>query len=67
MATDLKIHPDHLRRQAVVHVRQSTLHQVRGHRESTVRQYALADRAEIGAGQVGVGTERVKGTHPGAK
>ena len=46
MATDSKIRPDHLRRQAIVYVRQSTLHQVRGHRESTVRQDALADRAK---------------------
>src|SRR5262252_6650180 len=45
MPTDPKIHPDHLRRQAVVYVRQSTPHQVRGNRESTVRQYALVDRA----------------------
>jgi DNA invertase Pin-like site-specific DNA recombinase len=45
MAADPKIRPDHLRRQAVVYVRQSTAQQVRGNRESTVRQYALADRA----------------------
>jgi DNA invertase Pin-like site-specific DNA recombinase len=47
MATDPKIRPDHLRRQAVVYVRQSTAQQVRGNRESTVRQYALADRAKV--------------------
>src|SRR4051812_24234905 len=46
MPTDPKIRPDHLRRQAVVYVRQSTVQQVRGNRESTVRQYALADRAK---------------------
>jgi DNA invertase Pin-like site-specific DNA recombinase len=46
MPTDPKIRTDHLRRQAVVYVRQSTMQQVRGHRESTVRQYALADRAK---------------------
>jgi DNA invertase Pin-like site-specific DNA recombinase len=46
MPTDPKIRPDHLRRQAVVYVRQSTLRQVRGNRESTVRQYALTDRAK---------------------
>ena len=46
MPTDPKIRADHLRRQAVVYVRQSTPHQVRGNRESTVRQYALADRAK---------------------
>jgi DNA invertase Pin-like site-specific DNA recombinase len=45
MPTDPKIRPDHLRRQAVVYVRQSTLQQVRGNRESSTRQYALADRA----------------------
>jgi DNA invertase Pin-like site-specific DNA recombinase len=46
MATDPKVQADHLRRQAVVYVRQSTLQQVRGNRESTVRQYALVDRAK---------------------
>jgi DNA invertase Pin-like site-specific DNA recombinase len=46
MATDPKVRPDHLRRQAVVYVRQSTAQQVRGNHESTVRQYALADRAK---------------------
>src|SRR3954471_18430460 len=46
MATDIKIRTDHLRRQAVVYVRQSTPHQVRGNRESTVRQYGLVARAE---------------------
>src|SRR6516225_3721923 len=46
MPTDAKIRPDHLRRQAVVYVRQSTLQQVRGNRESSTRQYALADRAK---------------------
>ena len=40
-----KIRPDHLRRTAYVYVRQSTAHQVRHHRESRQRQYALADRA----------------------
>jgi DNA invertase Pin-like site-specific DNA recombinase len=45
MAIDPKIQADHLRRQAVVYVRQSTVQQVRGNRESTVRQYALAERA----------------------
>jgi DNA invertase Pin-like site-specific DNA recombinase len=45
MPTDPKIRPDHLRRQAVVYVRQSTLQQVRGNRESATRQYALAERA----------------------
>lgn len=39
----------HLSRAAVVYVRQSTPQQVLEHRESTARQYALADRAvELG-------------------
>jgi DNA invertase Pin-like site-specific DNA recombinase len=46
MMHDPKVRPDHLRRQAVVYVRQSTLRQVRGNRESTARQYALAHRAQ---------------------
>jgi DNA invertase Pin-like site-specific DNA recombinase len=41
-----KIGPDHLRRQAVVYIRQSSAHQVRNNRESSERQYALAQRAE---------------------
>ncbi len=40
-----KITEEHLRRQAVVYVRQSTQRQVFENRESTARQYALADRA----------------------
>jgi DNA invertase Pin-like site-specific DNA recombinase len=40
-----KIRPDHLRRQAVVYIRQSSAHQVRGNRESSARQYGLAERA----------------------
>lgn len=44
-----KIQPYHLERLAVVYVRQSSPHQVLEHRESTARQYALADRAvELG-------------------
>jgi DNA invertase Pin-like site-specific DNA recombinase len=46
MPTDTKILTDHLRRQAVVYIRQSTPHQVRGNRESAARQYALVDRAK---------------------
>jgi DNA invertase Pin-like site-specific DNA recombinase len=46
MPTDPKIRPDHLRREAVVYVRQSTLRQVQGNRESTVRQDALTERAK---------------------
>jgi DNA invertase Pin-like site-specific DNA recombinase len=44
-----KLQPWHLTRGAVVYVRQSTPQQVLDHRESTARQYALADRAvELG-------------------
>lgn len=40
-----KITEEHLQRRAIVYVRQSTQQQVLEHRESTARQYALADRA----------------------
>ena len=40
-----KLKPWHLDRKAVVYVRQSTPQQVLEHKESTARQYALADRA----------------------
>lgn len=40
-----KITNEHLQRQAVVYVRQSTMDQVRNNRESQRRQYALTDRA----------------------
>ena len=40
-----KIRPSHLQRQALVYVRQSSLHQVLENRESTARQYALVDQA----------------------
>ena len=40
-----KVQPCHQDRSAVVYVRQSTPQQVLDHRESTARQYALADRA----------------------
>ena len=44
-----KITPEHLRRGAVVYVRQSTIGQVLEHTESKRRQYALADSArELG-------------------
>ena len=46
MMNDPKVQADHLRRLAVVYVRQSTLQQVRCNRESTARQYALVDRAK---------------------
>ena len=45
----LKIHAEHLNRQAVIYVRQSTLFQVRENRGSTARQYDLVQRArELG-------------------
>ena len=40
-----KLRPWHLDRVAIVYVRQSTPQQVLEHKESTARQYALADRA----------------------
>ncbi len=40
-----KITPAHLRRSAVVYVRQSTQSQLERNRESTARQYALVERA----------------------
>ncbi len=40
-----KLSPQHLERQAVVYVRQSTFYQVHHNLESKRRQYALADRA----------------------
>jgi DNA invertase Pin-like site-specific DNA recombinase len=46
---DLKVTADHLRRDAYLYVRQSTLRQVAENAESTLRQYALRDRA-IAAG-----------------
>lgn len=46
---DLKVTADHLKRDAYLYVRQSTLRQVAEHGESTQRQYGLRDRA-IAAG-----------------
>jgi DNA invertase Pin-like site-specific DNA recombinase len=40
-----KLRPTHLERAAYVYVRQSSLQQVRHHREGQQRQYGLADRA----------------------
>lgn len=42
-----KVSAEHLRRQAYLYVRQSTLHQVRDNRESTTRQYDLQRRAQV--------------------
>ena len=48
MSSD-KIQEQHLRRRALVYVRQSSLQQVKNNRESTRRQYGLAQRArELG-------------------
>lgn len=46
MTDTAKIKPTHIQRAAVVYVRQSTASQVEQHRESTARQYALAERAQ---------------------
>src|SRR6266540_1785451 len=43
--TPAKVRPDHLDRQAIVYVRQSTLAQVRDNTASTARQYDLVQRA----------------------
>ena len=49
MSENSKITTDHLRRCAVVFVRQSSSTQVENNRESTARQYPLAERAvELG-------------------
>ncbi len=40
-----KVTARHLSRQAMLYVRQSTLHQVLENKESTARQYALRERA----------------------
>ena len=45
MSTDQRIKPTHLQRCAYVYVRQSTAAQVQYNRESTDRQYKLAERA----------------------
>lgn len=42
---DTKIRKTHLLRRAFVYLRQSTPYQVESNRESTERQYALAERA----------------------
>jgi hypothetical protein len=48
-----KIRPDHLERAAYVYVRQSSLQQVRHHREGQQRQYGLAERArQVGFARV---------------
>lgn len=44
LAGNSKVRPEHLRRRALLYVRQSTLAQVRGNLESQRRQYGLQDR-----------------------
>lgn len=44
-AAEQKIRPEHQGRLAVVYVRQSTVHQVQHHQESTQLQYGLVDQA----------------------
>jgi len=46
MNSPSKVTSDHLRRQAYLYVRQSSLQQVHDHRESTARQYDLKRRAQ---------------------
>src|SRR5438128_6923625 len=46
MITEGKVTADHLRRLAYLYIRQSSLHQVHEHRESTARQYDLKRRAQ---------------------
>jgi DNA invertase Pin-like site-specific DNA recombinase len=46
MSEHTKITPTHTQRVAYVYIRQSTPAQVEHHRESTARQYALAERAQ---------------------
>jgi len=41
----MKVTPNHLKREAVIYVRQSSIAQVRHNRESTERQYALREKA----------------------
>lgn len=47
MTTTSKVRSEHLNRIAIVYIRQSSLAQVRYHRESTERQYALQDKAQM--------------------
>jgi hypothetical protein len=54
--SDLKVTADHLRRDAYLYIRQSTLRQVAENGESTQRQYALRHRA-VAAGWP---TERIR-------
>ena len=46
MISQEKVTTEHLQRLAYLYVRQSSLHQVHEHRESTARQYELKRRAQ---------------------
>jgi len=46
MNAQAKVTADHLRKQAILYVRQSTLHQVKANRESTALQYDLKHQAQ---------------------
>lgn len=46
VTADPKVSASHLRRQAIVYIRQSSAHQIRSNRESSQRQYALVQRAQ---------------------
>ena len=46
MNEQTKVTADHLRKQAILYVRQSTLHQVKENRESTALQYDLKRHAQ---------------------
>jgi DNA invertase Pin-like site-specific DNA recombinase len=68
-----KVRAHHLDRKAIVYIRQSSLQQVREHKESTARQYALSDvavalgwsrdRVEIIAADQGRTGQTVEGRH----
>ena len=49
--TDAKVQAVHLRRQAIVYIRQSSVHQIRSNRESSQRQYSLVEAGKHWVGQ----------------
>ena len=60
MNTQAKVTAEHLRKQAILYVRQSTLHQVKENRESTALQYDL--KRHEGGRHTGA-ERRGQGTH----
>ena len=46
MSAQTKVTADHLRKQAILYIRQSTLHQVKENPESTAQQYGLKRHAQ---------------------